>query len=115
MRIQNVSIVFKHKSTLLQYHNMQKKKLLNYNVMNLKNNNMRIFFYQAAIIARKKETAAENFQEAREECGQLESEANQKRDLARSQNDGEEVLKGEDVSCLVCQTLLSKYLLDTSV
>ena len=54
------------------------------------------FDLQAAIIARKKEAAAEALQEAREEMSHVEQETNEKRQQAQ-QHDGEEVLKGEDV------------------
>ena len=60
--------------------------------------------FQAAIIARKKEAAAETLRAVREELAQAEAEVQEKRDLAK-QGDGEEVLKGEEVSssCLyVC-------------
>jgi intraflagellar transport protein 81 len=58
-----------------------------------------VWFYeaipQAAIIARKKEAAAEALREAREELHNQEVEASEKRAQAR-QGDGEEVLKGEE-------------------
>ncbi len=46
---------------------------------------------------RKKESAAETLREHREELSRLELEADEKRDAAK-QGDGEEVLKGEEVS-----------------
>ncbi len=52
---------------------------------------------QAAIIARKKEAAAESLQDAREEHHKVETEANEKRQTVK-ESDGGEVLKGEDVS-----------------
>ena len=54
------------------------------------------FFYQASIIARKKEGAASTLQETREELVKLEMEAEEKRSQVK-QGDGEEVLKGEEV------------------
>ena len=52
---------------------------------------------QAAIIARKKEVAAEKLREAREELERYEREAIEKRDYMK-QCDGSDTLKGEDVS-----------------
>ena len=52
---------------------------------------------QAAIIARKKEVAAEKLRESREELERYEREAAEKREYMK-QCDGGDTLKGEDVS-----------------
>ncbi len=53
---------------------------------------------QAAIISRKKEVAADNLREAREEYQKVQSEANEKRQQMKEQDGGAgEVLKGDDV------------------
>lgn len=57
---------------------------------------MHVHLSQAAIIARKKEAAAEHLREAREDLHQHETEVSEKRSQVR-QGDGEEVLKGEEV------------------
>ena len=53
--------------------------------------------FQAAIIARKKEVAADNLREARDELQKVEAEANEKRSQVKDQDGGGEVLKGEEV------------------
>ncbi|KAG9487743.1 hypothetical protein GDO78_007499 [Eleutherodactylus coqui] len=54
-----------------------------------------LFRQQAAIIARKKETKAEELQEAKEEIANLEREIAQKSSQARD-NDGSEMLRGDE-------------------
>ncbi|CAD5114753.1 DgyrCDS3793 [Dimorphilus gyrociliatus] len=54
-----------------------------------------LFRQQAAIIARKKETAAESLREAREEIHSAQIEIEEKRNLLNA-NSGEEVLKGDE-------------------
>ena len=49
-----------------------------------------------AIIARKKDAAAETLSEVREEYSKLDSEAQEKKSQLK-QTDGDEVLKGEEV------------------
>ena len=56
-----------------------------------------LFRQQATIIARKKESAAEALREARDELHRMEGEIKEKREAA-NQGDGEEVLKGDEVS-----------------
>ena len=51
---------------------------------------------QAAIIARKKEVAAEKLREAREELERYEREASEKQEYMK-QCDGADTIKGEDV------------------
>jgi len=66
-------------------------------------------FFQAAIIARKKEAAAETLHKVREELSQANIEVEEKRGLAK-QGDGEEILKGEEVRIIIesytCEKLL---------
>ena len=56
-----------------------------------------LFRQQATIISRKKESAAEQLRESRDELGKMEVEIEEKREAAK-QGDGEEVLKGDEVS-----------------
>ena len=65
-------------------------------ILGLSVKNMYILRAQASIIQRKKEGAATQLQEAREELFQLEQEAEEKRNQVKL-GDGEEVLKGEEV------------------
>ncbi|XP_052216960.1 intraflagellar transport protein 81 homolog isoform X2 [Dreissena polymorpha] len=55
-----------------------------------------LFRQQAAIIAHKKENAAEGLREARDEYSRLMHEVDEKRDLAKQASGGGEVLKGEE-------------------
>ncbi|KAK2156371.1 hypothetical protein LSH36_215g03007 [Paralvinella palmiformis] len=59
-----------------------------------------LFRQQAAIIARKKEAAAETLHKVREELSQANIEVEEKRGLAK-QGDGEEILKGEEFKLYV--------------
>ncbi|XP_013415931.1 intraflagellar transport protein 81 homolog [Lingula anatina] len=54
-----------------------------------------LFRQQAAIITRKKEVAAENLRDARDELARTEQELREKRDILK-EHDGEEVLKGDE-------------------
>lgn len=56
-----------------------------------------IVFIQAAIIAHKKENAAEQLREARDEYSRLMHEVDEKRELAKQASGGGEVLKGDEV------------------
>lgn len=55
-----------------------------------------LFRQQAAIIAHKKENAAEQLREARDEYSRLMHEVDEKRDLAKQASGGGEVLKGDE-------------------
>ena len=55
-----------------------------------------LFRQQAAIIARKKEVAAENLKEARDDHAKTEAEMLEKKQLLKDA-DGGEVLKGDEV------------------
>lgn len=59
------------------------------------NDKLSLFRQQAAMIARKKETAAEQLNEVRTELAQLEEELQEKREQTKG-FDGEEVLKGDE-------------------
>ncbi|KAL4220507.1 Intraflagellar transport protein 81 [Mactra antiquata] len=55
-----------------------------------------LFRQQAAIIAHKKENAAESLREARDEYSRLMNEVDEKRELAKQASGGGEVLKGDE-------------------
>ena len=55
------------------------------------------FLIQAAIIAHKKENAAEGLRETRDEYSRLMHEVEEKRELAKQASGGGEVLKGDEV------------------
>jgi len=82
----------KIKQTNAEVNQLVEKRMMSGDPMEDK---LSLFRQQVAIIARKKEAAAESLREVREEHAKLESEQSSKKDQLK-QNDGEEVLKGEE-------------------
>lgn len=82
----------KIKTTNAEINGLVEKRMMSGDPMEDK---LSLFRQQVAIISRKKDAAAENLREAREELGKVENEIGEKRETLK-QSDGEEVLKGDE-------------------